>query len=460
MVGLPSWQCMSARCVGEGPVLSPAIAEVFLSTYRLLLPVSKIAPHGSVDLILILRYDNQVNNQVLELCSANPKIMGNFIDCLADNSKLNLIYTLVLLATADSIRLHGSYKRLSYYNIIMDIDLYSQNPQTEDLINALQSNYSQELVSIIAESVEQKPCLLIRIARRFALLSDKFIVYIQNQFNEHTATSIASFSVLVIVVSMIFCFIISLMREEERRLKEQYKKLNTGSSQSFIAIGEGCRTGTKGTTRLGSHLADGGKNDSSGNPNQCFQPRFQFPIGGQHFHHSNHRYTNISPSTVSRSDSNKLHIIELRRETYFGLVRLLKPGCRTIVLLCDAQSRRKLLSRFYQCIYPYRKNKTLQFAFLLIEKNIGWYKDLLRLALNEKRDLDINPINCIGTVLVLNGFKKYFSVYHASDSNFDPDEPFVLLEETLMDNFSDWLERLFAGRASRYYVKYWPGKMR
>lgn len=153
-------------------------------------------------------------------------------------------------------------------------------------------------------------------------------------------------------------------------------------------------------------------------------------------------------------------MIELRRETYFGLVRLLKPGCRTIVLLCDSKSK-LLLTKFYNRIYPYRKNKTLQFAFLLIGKNINWYKDLLRLALNEKRELHINPINCIGTVLVLNGFKKYFSVYHASDSRNDPDgEPLLLLEESLLDNFSDWLEKLFAGKVSRYYVKYWPDQMR
>lgn len=384
-------------------------------------------------------------------------MMGNFIDCLADNSEINLIYTIVLLATANSIRLKDSYEILSYYNIIMNIDSFSSSPQTEELADHMQSNYTQNHVLILTEVTEQKPCLLIRIAKRIALLSDKFVIYIQNQFNEHTATSVASFSVLIIVVSIIFCFVVSLMREEERRLKEQYKKLNTGSSQSFIAIDREGKLGLKGTTLLASNPSDSGKSNSPSGSHCRFQPQYQFLVNGQH---SNHHYTNISSPNVNRSDSHKLHIIELRRETYFGLVRLLKPGCRTIVLLCDAQSRLKLLRRFYRSIYPYRKNKTLQFAFLLIEKNIGWYKDLLRLALNERRDLDINPINCIGTVLVLNGFKKYFSVYHASDSNFDADEPFVLLEESLLDNLSDWLERLFAGRASRYYVKYWPTQMK
>lgn len=34
-------------------------------------------------------------------------------------------------------------------------------------------------------------------------------------------------------------------------------------------------------------------------------------------------------------------------------------------------------------------------------------------TLGEERELNINPKNCIGTVLSLNGFRKYFCVYHA-----------------------------------------------
>ena len=50
-------------------------------------------------------------------------------------------------------------------------------------------------------------------------------------------------------------------------------------------------------------------------------------------------------NTNSKEDSqNKLYIHELKGETYNGLVRLLKPGCRTIVLLCDIESRSKIIS--------------------------------------------------------------------------------------------------------------------
>ena len=53
------------------------------------------------------------------------------------------------------------------------------------------------------------------------------------------------------------------------------------------------------------------------------------------------------------------------------------------------------------------------FAFLLVEKNLDWYKNVLLQTLGDDRELNINPKNCIGTVISLNGFRKYFCVYHA-----------------------------------------------
>lgn len=124
----------------------------------------------------------------------------------------------------------------------------------------------------------------------------------------------------------------------------------------------------------------------------------------------------------------KLH--ELRPETYNGMIRLLKPGCRTIVLLVDQESRKELLIKFHKTVWPYRKwvgrqnfywtitydmcrNKTLMFGYLNLEKGLEWYKRLLTLSLPEPRDLNINPKNCIGTVISLNGHRKYFCMYHA-----------------------------------------------
>ncbi|XP_055585814.1 dnaJ homolog subfamily C member 16 isoform X2 [Uranotaenia lowii] len=191
----------------------------------------------------------------------------------------------------------------------------------------------------------------------------------------------------------------------------------------------------------------------------------------------------------------ELRLHELRAEKYNGLVRLLKPGCRTIVLLTDMQSRNKLIPAFHRAVWPYRKNKTLMFAHMLIEKGIGWYAELLRLSLSESREMKINPRNCIGTVIALNGHRKYFCMYHAkhpesnrgakrmmkmtrqlstmpsdpeagaflgmdsSDSETstsDISEPKILLEENLLDGLPNWLDRLFEGTTHRYYINYWP----
>lgn len=65
----------------------------------------------------------------------------------------------------------------------------------------------------------------------------------------------------------------------------------------------------------------------------------------------------------------------------------------------------------YSEIYP--RNKTLMFAIMLTEKSLSWYSEILRLSMTESRDLQINPRNCIGTVLALNGHRKYFCMYHA-----------------------------------------------
>lgn len=59
------------------------------------------------------------------------------------------------------------------------------------------------------------------------------------------------------------------------------------------------------------------------------------------------------------------------------------------------------------------RNKTLMFGHMTLECGLDWYKCLLMLSLPEPRDLNINPRNCIGTVLSLNGHRRYFCMYHA-----------------------------------------------
>ena len=49
----------------------------------------------------------------------------------------------------------------------------------------------------------------------------------------------------------------------------------------------------------------------------------------------------------------ELKIHELRLETYDGMSRLLKPGCRTIVLFVDRESKEKLVQRFRLNTYSF-----------------------------------------------------------------------------------------------------------
>ncbi|XP_053963544.1 dnaJ homolog subfamily C member 16 isoform X1 [Anastrepha ludens] len=183
----------------------------------------------------------------------------------------------------------------------------------------------------------------------------------------------------------------------------------------------------------------------------------------------------------------KLH--ELRAEKYNGMVRLLKPGCRTIILVTDIKTRPKLIPAFHKAVWPYRKSKTLLFGHMLIEKGLLWYSEILRLSLCESKTLNINPRNCVGTVIALNGHRKYFCMYHAKhpesirdgkslvkmtkhllretsdpeigafveiNSDDSDSEPKIILEENLLDGLSNWLDRLFEGSTHRYHINYWP----
>lgn len=198
--------------------------------------------------------------------------------------------------------------------------------------------------------------------------------------------------------------------------------------------------------------------------------------------------SNNNNDGINSSYQPELRLHEMRSESYNALVRLLKPGCRTIVLVLDMQSRQQLIPPFHKAVWPYRKNKTLMFSYIYIERGLKWYKELLQLSLPDDRDLNINPRNCVGTVLAINGHRKYFCVFHAkhmerkkkkklkngptttaatefdcesgafigfnSDSSESDDS--ILLQGTLLDGFSNWLDRLFEGTTQRFHVNYWP----
>ncbi|XP_063531462.1 uncharacterized protein LOC134742341 [Cydia strobilella] len=205
---------------------------------------------------------------------------------------------------------------------------------------------------------------------------------------------------------------------------------------------------------------------------------------------SERRRQNGTAKKNNNEPQSELRLHELRVEKYNGLVRLLKPGCRTIVLLVDMQSRVQLLSKFHKIVWPYRKNKTLLFAYLQVERNIDWFRRILQLSLGGQ-ELRVNARNCVGTVLALNPHRNYFCIYHAKhpegakphkrmsrmtrslgasadpeagafigfterDSSSDEAPASPLLQENLLDGLENWLDRLFEGSTHRYYINYWP----
>lgn len=189
-----------------------------------------------------------------------------------------------------------------------------------------------------------------------------------------------------------------------------------------------------------------------------------------------------------------LKIIELKAETYNGMIRLLRPGHRSIILLTDRENEGKLLAQFRKAVWPYRRNKTLLFGYLCLDKNLGWYKSLLQEILDID-DLNVNKRKCIGTVLSLNGYRKYFRIYHVKHrepnqiNDDDEDASFLGFEnqtsgvesgaihradiesktraqvdicavENLLDRLPIWLDKMFDGLTERYNLDHWPENMK
>lgn len=198
----------------------------------------------------------------------------------------------------------------------------------------------------------------------------------------------------------------------------------------------------------------------------------------------------------SKQLTDDMKILELKAETYNGMIRLLKPGYRSIIVLLDGETKSQLLTHFRKAVWPYRRNKTLLFGYLCLDKNLQWYKSLLEEVLGVS-DLHVNKKYCIGTVLSLNGFKKYLRVYHAKHHEIDyyddateNDGSFLGFNENdedddrsiesgvsrqsayqhsnetlytvdnLLEKLPIWLDKMFDGLTKRYFIKDWPEEMK
>ena len=119
-----------------------------------------------------------------------------------------------------------------------------------------------------------------------------------------------------------------------------------------------------------------------------------------------------------------------------------------------------------------------------LESYLPWFRHLLEETIDFKMDLEsIQPSNCLGTVLAMNGQRKYYSIYHAhqwsqrkkkrtpynlagfmgfgessdedSDIDIDPDAQ-KLFQSDLLNGLDAWLERLCEGTVKRFRIEYWP----
>ncbi|XP_041378311.1 dnaJ homolog subfamily C member 16-like [Gigantopelta aegis] len=170
----------------------------------------------------------------------------------------------------------------------------------------------------------------------------------------------------------------------------------------------------------------------------------------------------------------KLHLYELKFETYVNLVKEADTGL-TIVVFVGETSREPLCTKFAALMYPYARYSALTFAFLRLEYYISWYQHLLEESLDFKLKLDnINIRNCLGTVLAINGYRKYFYIYHPKntlpwmrkhsnisksigffDDDSDPemeDKPV----EHLLDGLCLWVDKMFDGSVKKIRIPYWP----
>ena len=78
---------------------------------------------------------------------------------------------------------------------------------------------------------------------------------------------------------------------------------------------------------------------------------------------------------------------------------------------------------FQTCFVYIFRNKSLMFGWMSVDRGIHWYSQLLSMALKNIDDEEglepvidvknVKPKNCVGTVLSLNGHRKYFCIYHA-----------------------------------------------
>ncbi|XP_018655599.1 hypothetical protein Smp_196180 [Schistosoma mansoni] len=234
-------------------------------------------------------------------------------------------------------------------------------------------------------------------------------------------------------------------------------------------------------------------------------------------------------------------IVSLNPSTYDRLVRDAPKGFRLLVLCVRGTTQDNRLRDQFDFKTRRVCGSQIQRACLSMDRYSGWLAKLLESTrpnlpihirsnktmqknrnVNDTTDnnnsgvLFINPVNCVGTVIAVNGYRRYFNLYHplipgsqsSSDENSesDVDESLsiekqgnrlrrrhifgrafglesddeedlhqsninnnhshlksrhqitdgVLFDSELLDGLSNWLDRLFEGSLPRYNIAEWP----
>ncbi|XP_046332432.2 dnaJ homolog subfamily C member 16-like [Haliotis rufescens] len=185
---------------------------------------------------------------------------------------------------------------------------------------------------------------------------------------------------------------------------------------------------------------------------------------------------NMRPPS-STPDNQTIHLYDLRFETYKNLVAEADTGL-TIVIFVNETSKEQMLTRFAQIMQPYSRYSALTFAYLQLEYYISWYQHLLELSLNFKVKLNnININSCVGTVLAINGYRKYYYIFHPKkarqwmkehnnlsraigflddDSDSDKEQDNMDFSKKYLSGLAMWMDRIFDGSAVKVRLDYWP----
>nr|CUU99033.1 unnamed protein product [Hymenolepis microstoma]CUU99034.1 unnamed protein product [Hymenolepis microstoma] len=137
---------------------------------------------------------------------------------------------------------------------------------------------------------------------------------------------------------------------------------------------------------------------------------------------------NLHSSSLNRlnGDSEPKSLV-LTPSTYDRLISSSPKGQLTILLCTDTSPLgQRLADQFYQICYQYRGNASIELvpACLFLDRYADWFGWALEAATripfrpanpsghSSNVALTFNPANCRGTVFAINGFRRYFHMYH------------------------------------------------